>query len=147
MESAAYLLIIDMSNPSVVRDTVPSDSILKGRCHCGAITYELPLPPDIDIEGSDVNPILRKHIVPPERQKYPQRGSRPNSNKWRAGHCHCGACRRTVGAMVVDWVTVPLEGTNVTKNASLGVYKASDYARREFVSRYLHSIGSINILL
>jgi hypothetical protein len=123
-----------MSKAFAVGETVASIPTLKGGCHCGAITYELPLPPEIDVDGPGVSSTLKNNIVPPCKQKYPQRGSRPNSNRWRASHCHCGACRQTVWALMIDWVNIPREELKTARNGPTGVYRASNRATREFVS-------------
>lgn len=119
------------------RVDAPSVTVLQGRCHCGAVTYEFPVAPDIDLEGPNVSDTLKNNIVPPSKQKYPQRGARPNTNRWRASHCHCGTCRQTVGAMIVDWVNIPRQDTKITRNGPTGVYRSSNHATREFVGASL----------
>ena len=123
-----------MSKAFAMRESMASISVLEGGCHCGAVTYELPLPPKIDVDEPGVSSTLKNNVVPPSKQKYPQRGSRPNSNRWRASHCHCGACRQTVGALMIDWVNIPREEAKITRNGPTGVYRASNHATREFVS-------------
>jgi len=110
----------------------PSKDIsgIPGRCRCGAIKYELPIPPTAEVAPFDIP--SKQMVVPPSMQRYPQRGSRPNSNKWRAGHCHCKACTGTVGATVVDWVDVPLQEVKVVRDGPTGVYTITSYAKREF---------------
>lgn len=111
-----------------------SVSPLVGSCHCGMVVYELPLPPAIDLDGPGVSDLYKHNLVPPSKQRFPQQGSRPNQNKWRASHCHCGACRRTVGAMMVDWVNIPSEDIIINRKGPTGKYRASNHATREFVS-------------
>ncbi|KIM26078.1 hypothetical protein M408DRAFT_330843 [Serendipita vermifera MAFF 305830] len=103
--------------------------MLVGGCHCGTVTYEFPPAPTIDLDGADVPDLLKNNIVPPSEQRFPERGT---LNKWRASHCHCGACRRTVGALMVDWVNVPSADLVIHRKGPTGKYRASDHASREF---------------
>jgi len=127
---------VSMSN----RTGKTPDTSLKGRCHCGAVSYELPLPPSVDLEGPDVSELYGNSLVAPSKQRFPLRGSRPNQNKWRASHCHCGACRHTVGALMVDWVNIPAKDIAISRNGPTGTYRASNHASREFVRFYPNSV-------
>ena len=46
-------------------------------------------------------------------------------------HCHCQMCRRSSGAPVSTWITVPVEAFKVTKGAP-ATYHSSDHGRRGF---------------
>ncbi|KIM28839.1 hypothetical protein M408DRAFT_134073 [Serendipita vermifera MAFF 305830] len=118
-----------MSKPS---NDSPAISSLAGGCHCGAITYQFPLPPAIDVEGTDVSERYKRDLIPPSKQKFPTRGGRPNQNKWRGNHCHCDSCRRTVGGLMIDWVTMPISEVVISRNGPVGKYKSSNPVTREF---------------
>jgi hypothetical protein len=107
---------------------------LTGGCHCGAVSYELPLPPSIDLESPDISKLYKDNSVAPSKQRFAARGGKPTQNKWRASHCHCGACRRTVGALMVDWVNIPSKDIVITRKGPTGKHRASNHASREFVS-------------
>ncbi|PVG02226.1 hypothetical protein CPB86DRAFT_823068 [Serendipita vermifera] len=107
-------------------------SHITGQCRCGAVSYQFPIPPSIDLNSDGVSPYLKDRIMPPSQQKYPDRGARPNSNRWKGNHCHCAACRQTAGALMVDWVNIPTEYVKITRNGPVGKYRASDHATREF---------------
>lgn len=87
----------------------------------------------MDMEASDTPQLLKDNIVPPSKQQFAERSG--NVNKWRASHCHCGACRRTVGALMVDWVNVPTNVIKITRNGETGRYRASNHATREFCKK------------
>ncbi|PVG02225.1 hypothetical protein CPB86DRAFT_780646, partial [Serendipita vermifera] len=105
---------------------------ITGQCRCGAVSYQFPLPPTIDVESPDAPQLLKDNLVPPSKQKFPERGVRPNSNRWRASYCHCAACRQTVGALVVNWVNIPTKDIQISRNGPTGKYRASNHATREF---------------
>jgi hypothetical protein len=115
-------------------------SHITGQCRCGAVSYRFPVPPSIDLNSSDVSQYLKDRIMPPSGQKYPERGVRPNSNRWKGNHCHCAACRQTAGALMVDWVNIPTEYVTISRNGPTGKYRASDHATREFVSMTLGTL-------
>ena len=46
-------------------------------------------------------------------------------------HCHCTMCRRSSGAPVVTWTTVPLHAFRLTQG-ELAVYRSSHFAERRF---------------
>lgn len=48
-----------------------------------------------------------------------------------SGYCHCSICRRTTGAPVLAWATVPIEGFEMTKGEA-SVYASSDLGSRLF---------------
>lgn len=118
---------------------------LLGGCHCGAVTYEVSVPP-IPADP-DIDPKYKNSLVTPSIQKHTERGSRPNQNKWRACHCHCEACRRTAGSLMVDWVTIPATDIIVTRKGATGVYKTSGIASREFVSALVYGLYMPNLNL
>ncbi|KAG8834437.1 hypothetical protein FRC18_002027 [Serendipita sp. 400] len=107
-----------------------SNETIKGQCRCGCITYEFPKASDIDLNDKNLSESYNTIIIPPEKQKFPERGGR--SNKWRASHCHCAACRQTAGALVVSWTYIPLKHLTVTRKEKTGMYRASNRASREF---------------
>jgi len=111
-----------------------SVTCLVGGCHCGAVSYQLPLPPSIDLEGSSVSELYKNNMVAPSKQRFATRGGKPSHNKWRATHCHCGACRHTVGGLMVDWVNIPSKDIIITRKGPTGKYRSSTHASREFVS-------------
>ena len=114
---------------------------LTGGCHCGAVSYEFPVPPGENMKAECE--AYAKNLITPSKQRFPERGSRPDQNKWRASHCHCGACRRTVGAMMVDWINIPSSILSVSRKGPTGKYMVSDHATREFVSiEYEHGTDS-----
>lgn len=123
---------------SLLPNDINSDTIvspLVGSCHCGAISYQVSPPPDIDPGNPDIAQEYRDTLVSPSKQKCPTRGSRQNKNKWGVCHCHCEACRRTTGALMVDWVTIPNTDIIITRNGPTGRYRASDLASREFCQK------------
>ncbi|PVG02224.1 hypothetical protein CPB86DRAFT_615287 [Serendipita vermifera] len=107
-------------------------SHLSGRCHCGAISFEISIPPSLDLDSSNVPQALKNNLVAPSRQRFPNRGIRPNSNKWRANHCHCTTCRQTVGGLIVTWVSIPDTHIKMVKSGPTGKYRASNRVTREF---------------
>lgn len=122
---------------SKIGQTKASDSpitSLSGQCHCGAISYIAPLPPTIEETSVLGYDFKANCVVPPSEQKYPNRGSRPDSNRWKATHCHCNACRRTIGAFCADWLDVPRGKAVITRKGPTGKYRASNRATREFVN-------------
>jgi hypothetical protein len=112
---------------------------ITGQCRCGAVSYLFPLPPSIDLESPDAPQLLKDNIVPPSKQRFPDRGVRPNSNRWKASFCHCSACRQTVGALVVNWVNIPTRYLQIVQSGPTGKYRASNFATREFVCNPLTS--------
>lgn len=128
-----------MNQAPATKKEVESDSPLNGRCHCGAISYEFPCPPTEKVEPFSISSESR--VVPPSMQKYPERGTRPHTNKWRATHCHCGGCRKTVGALMMDWVDMKANNLKITRNGPSGQYRITDFAMREFVSRFDEDLG------
>jgi hypothetical protein len=117
-----------------IKDITQTDiAHITGQCRCGAVSYLFPLPPSIDVESPDAPQLLKDNIVPPSKQRFPDRGVRPNSNRWRASYCHCAACRQTVGALVVNWVNIPTKDLQIVRNGQTGKYRASNHATREFV--------------
>ncbi len=46
-------------------------------------------------------------------------------------HCHCAMCRRSAGAVVVTWVSVPVERFDFVKGEP-AVYKSSEHGSRSF---------------
>ncbi|KAG8817861.1 hypothetical protein FRC19_011037 [Serendipita sp. 401] len=107
-----------------------SNETIKGQCRCGCVTYEFPKASDVDLEDKNLSELYKRLIVPPEKQKFPERGG--HSNKWRACHCHCAACRQTAGALVVSCAYIPAEHFKITRKEKTGIYRASNHAYREF---------------
>jgi hypothetical protein len=50
------------------------------------------------------------------------------------GHCHCSMCRRSSGAPVVTWATVPIAAFRLTRG-ELSVFRSSRRAERRFCGR------------
>lgn len=48
-----------------------------------------------------------------------------------SGYCHCVLCRRSTGAPVLAWATVPLTGFRMIKG-EVARYPSSDHGLREF---------------
>ncbi len=48
-----------------------------------------------------------------------------------SGYCHCADCRRTTGAPVLAWATVPIDAFKVTKGKPT-VYRSSSAGERLF---------------
>jgi hypothetical protein len=131
----ALHLIVSMDTSISTRKTSDAPvTCLVGGCHCGVVSYEIPLPPSIDLECPSVSELYKNNMVAPSKQRFAARGGKPTHNKWRASHCHCGACRHTVGALMVDWVNIPSKDIIVTRKGPTGKYRASTHASREFVS-------------
>ncbi|KAG8804943.1 hypothetical protein FRC17_005814 [Serendipita sp. 399] len=111
-------------------DPGSQDSMIRGQCRCGCVTYEFPKAAGLDINDKGMGELYRILIIPPEKQKFPERGG--NLNKWRANHCHCAACTQTAGALVVSWAYIPLAHLKVNRKEKTGIYRASNHASREF---------------
>jgi hypothetical protein len=113
-----------------VSDAQEAISHISGGCRCGAISYEISLPPSLDQNSSES---LKRNLITPSKQKFPSRGVTPNSNRWRANHCHCTTCRQTVGGLVVTWVSIPYTHIKIARNGPTGKYNATNRVTREFV--------------
>ncbi len=48
-----------------------------------------------------------------------------------AVHCHCAMCRRSSGAPVVTWISVPVERFTFSRGEP-SVYRSSSHAKRRF---------------
>ncbi len=48
-----------------------------------------------------------------------------------SGYCHCSICRRSTGAPVLAWATIPIEGFTMTKGEA-AAYASSDQGLRLF---------------
>jgi hypothetical protein len=47
------------------------------------------------------------------------------------GYCHCSICRRTTGAPVLAWASVPVGGFSYVRGAP-AIYRSSEWGQREF---------------
>lgn len=50
------------------------------------------------------------------------------------GYCHCSMCRRSTGAPVLAWASVPVAGFAYVQGTP-AVYRSSSWGQREFCTR------------
>jgi hypothetical protein len=86
------------------------------------------------LEHPGVSELYKTNMIAPSKQHFTTRGGKLTQNKWRASHCHCGACRHTVGALMVDWVNIPSKDIIIIRKGATRKYRSSTHASREFVS-------------
>jgi hypothetical protein len=134
LASPPHLIVTMDASVSARKTPDASITCLVGSCHCGAVSYEIPLPPSIDLEHPGVSELYKTNMVAPSKQRFTTIGGKPTQNKWRASHCHCGACRHTVGALMVDWVNILSKDIIITRKGPTRKYRSSTHASREFVS-------------
>ncbi|CAG7846667.1 SubName: Full=Uncharacterized protein {ECO:0000313/EMBL:CCA77797.1} [Serendipita indica DSM 11827] len=102
---------------------------LKGQCHCGLVTFEFSPASVVDLNDPALPESVKQTIAPPSEQKHPERGG--NVNKWKSTWCHCNPCRRTVGALAVEFVSVPMNLITI-KRDGIASYRSSNHATRQF---------------